>query len=304
MTDNQTTQQQGLHTAEEERFTVTFSDAPPEAQQQAAQQQAEVKPEGDTKQADAEQKGDATPSQDSATGKTDDTSTHEAGGEEHKPRLQKRIDRLTKEKHDLRRENEELRAKLTNDATQDKEPDIFDFDNSDDYLKAEKEYKERQNGSQHAQQAREAPAKEIAPEVKDAIESIRDSFDYGKRKYADFEQVINAQDFYQTDAMLFAVAECENPEDVTYYLATHKDETARLVGLSAAAQAKEIGKIEAKLNAAPPKPTKKTTTAPPPIDPVGGSGDVPRTLKNVASQAEYEALRAAQEKDAVHDGWL
>ncbi|MEE9905541.1 MAG: hypothetical protein K4305_08985 [Chlorobium sp.] len=307
MTDNNQTTQQQAAAAEEERFIVTFSDAPPQAQQQAAQQQADVNPEGDTKPADADQKGDATPSQESVTGKTDDTSAHEAESEGHKPRLQKRIDRLTKEKHDLRRENEDLKAKLSQgkpEGDADNEPDITDFDNFDDYQKAKKEFNQRQNGDQPAQKAEEAPAQKLPVEVLDALGVIRDSIDDGKRKYADFEQVINADDFFQTNEMVTAIAECDKPEDITYYLATHKDESARIAGLSPAAQAKEIGKIEARLAAAPLKPTKKITAAPPPIDPVGGSGDVPRTLKNVTSQAEYESLRTAQDKAAGHDGWL
>jgi hypothetical protein len=306
MTDNQTTQQG--QQAEEERFTVTFSDAPPQAQQQAAQQQADVNPEGDTKPADAEQKKATinTPP-DSAAGKTDATSTHEAGTEEHKPRLQKRIDRLTKEKHDLRRENEDLKAKLTQENTasgDDNELDITEFDNAEDYLKAKKEHQERQNGGQPAQKAGDVPANKYPVEVLDALGTIRDSLDDGKRKYADFEQVINADDFIQTNEMVLAIAECDKPEDITYYLATHKNETSRIARLSPAAQGKEIGKIEAKLATAPLKPTKKTTTAPPPIDPVGGTGDAPRTLKNVANQAEYEAIRDAQDREHAASGWL
>lgn len=304
--DNQNTKQ-GQPATEEERFAVTFSDAPPQAQQQAAQPQADVNPEGDTKPADADQKGDATPSRESATGKMDDTSAHEAESEEHKPRLQKRIDRLTKEKHDLRRENEDLKAKLSQgkpEGDADNEPDITDFDNFDDYQKAKKEFNQRQNGDQSAQKAEEAPAQKLPVEVLDALGVIRDSINDGKRKYADFEQVINADDFFQTNEMVTAIAECDKPEDITYYLATHKDESARIAGLSAAAQAKEIGKIEAVLAATPPKPTKKVTTAPPPIDPVGGTGDVPRTLKNVASQAEYEALRDAEDNEHAAKGWL
>ena len=305
MTDNQNTPQ-GQH-AEEERFTVTFSDAPPQAQQQAAQQQAEPT---DGQQAIAEQKGDSTPSQESATGKTDGNSAQEAGSEEHKPRLQRRIDRLTREKHELRRENEDLKAKLTQTGKPaegaEKEPDITEFDNFDDYKKAQKDHEERQTSGQPAKQAEEAPVKKLPVEVLDALGTIRDSIDDGKRKYVDFEQVIVADDFLQTNEMVMAVAACEKPEDITYYLATHKDECSRIARLSPAAQAKEIGKLEAKLATAPPKPSpsKKITTAPPPIDPVGGTGDVPRTLKNVTSQAEYEAMRDAQDREHTASGWL
>jgi len=160
MTDEQNAQQQGQHEAEEERFTVTFSDAPPEAQQQAAQQQAEATPEGDANPADAEQKGDATPAQKSAAGEKNEPS------------------------------------------------------------------------------------------------------------------------------------------------ATHKEENARIIGLQGEEQALEIKSIQKKLVAPPQKQTKKTTAAHPPINPVGDSGDIPRTLNTVTSQAEYEALREAQDRAAAKEGWL
>jgi hypothetical protein len=304
MTDEQKAQQQGQQEAEEGRFTVTFSDAPPEAQQQAAQQQAEATPEGDANPADAEQKGDATPAQKSAAGEKNEPSAHEAGGETQKPRLQKRIDRLTKEKYDLRRENEDLKAKLSEGSTN-KEPDLSEFDSYDDYQQAVMEHQKRQSGNQSAAQASdELAAKKLSVEVEEAIASIRDSFDDGKRKYADFEKVISAPDFVQSDDMLRAIATCENPEDVSYYLATHKEENARIIGLQGEEQALEIKSIQKKLVAPPQKQTKKTTAAPPPINPVGDSGDIPRTLNTVASQAEYEALREAQDRAAAKEGWL
>jgi hypothetical protein len=55
--------------------------------------------------------------------------------------------------------------------------------------------------------------------------------------------------------------------DLAYWLGSNPKEADRISRLSPLLQAREIGKIEAKLSFDPPK--KKTTSAPEPIRPVG-----------------------------------
>ncbi len=89
--------------------------------------------------------------------------------------------------------------------------------------------------------------------------------------------------------------------DVAYYLGTNVKETERIARLPPILQAKEIGKIEAKLADNPP--VKRTTSAPAPITPVTARGSNnnpsfdttdPRSIKNMSTSEWIEAERARQ----------
>ncbi len=90
--------------------------------------------------------------------------------------------------------------------------------------------------------------------------------------------------------------------DVAYYLGSNPKEADRISRLSPFLQAKEIGKIEAKLATDPP--VKKTTAAPQPITPVSarttGSPAYdttdPRSIKQMSTSQWIEAERQRQIK--------
>ncbi len=88
--------------------------------------------------------------------------------------------------------------------------------------------------------------------------------------------------------------------DVAYYLGANPKEADRIARMSPYLQAKEIGRIEAKLVADPP--AKKTTSAPAPIKPVTArtSGAPaydttdPRSIKTMSASEWIEAERQRQ----------
>ena len=88
--------------------------------------------------------------------------------------------------------------------------------------------------------------------------------------------------------------------DLAYWLGTTPKEADRISRLSPLLQAREIGKIEAKLAASPP--VKPTTSAPAPITPVTAraSGNPsydttdPRSTKTMSASEWIEAERARQ----------
>jgi hypothetical protein len=90
--------------------------------------------------------------------------------------------------------------------------------------------------------------------------------------------------------------------ELAYYLGSNPKDADRIARLSPLSQAKEIGKIEAKLAAEPPM--KKTTSAPAPITPVtarssgGPAFDTtdPRSTKTMTDSQWIEAERARQRK--------
>jgi hypothetical protein len=91
--------------------------------------------------------------------------------------------------------------------------------------------------------------------------------------------------------------------DIAYYLGSNPKEAARIAALkSPILQAKEIGKIEAKMASEPV--LRKTTSAPPPIAPISGRGSGapsydttdPRSIKNMTTSEWIEADRQRQMK--------
>ena len=88
----------------------------------------------------------------------------------------------------------------------------------------------------------------------------------------------------------------------SYYLGSNPKDAERISRMSPLAQAKEIGKIEAKLSSNPP--VKKTTSAPAPISPVTARSSGapaydttdPRSIKNMSASEWIEAERARQMK--------
>jgi hypothetical protein len=109
------------------------------------------------------------------------------------------------------------------------------------------------------------------------------------KKYDDFDEVAFAEDLPIAPAMAAAMRDSDLGPDVAYYLGKNPSEAQRISQLSPAAQVREIGKIEARLEM---KPVRQPSKAPPPIDPVGsGKGSSSVNLESM-TQAEYEAYRA------------
>jgi hypothetical protein len=90
--------------------------------------------------------------------------------------------------------------------------------------------------------------------------------------------------------------------ELAYYLGSNPKEADRISRMTPFSQAKEIGKIEAKLADNPP--VKRTTSAPAPISPVtarsSGSPALdttdPRSIKTMTTSQWIEADRARQMK--------
>lgn len=85
-------------------------------------------------------------------------------------------------------------------------------------------------------------------------------------KHDDFDQVAYNPQLRITDVMAETIKASDLGPDLAYWLGSNPKEADRISRLSPLMQAREIGKIEAKLGAEPPQ--KKSTSAPAPISPV------------------------------------
>ena len=121
-----------------------------------------------------------------------------------------------------------------------------------------------------------------------------------RNKYDDFDQVAYNPQLRVTDVMAETIKSSDIGPDLAYWLGSNPKEADRISRLSPLLQAREIGKIEAKITAEPFQ--KKTSSAPDPIRPVTaratnpGVTDTtdPRSVKTMSTSDWIAAERQRQ----------
>ena len=144
--------------------------------------------------------------------------------------------------------------------------------------------------------------REAAKAQAELLDAYHDREEEARSKYDDFEQVAYNPKLPVTDAMAQTIQASEIGPDVIYWLGSNPKEAARISALPGLLQAREIGKIEAKLATNPP--VKRTSNAPAPIAPVAAraSGSSaydttdPRSIKTMSTSEWIEADRLRQIK--------
>jgi hypothetical protein len=144
--------------------------------------------------------------------------------------------------------------------------------------------------------------REAAKQQSQVLESYQEREEQARDKYDDFEQVAYNPNLPITNVMAETIQHSDIGPELAYYLGTNPKDAERISRLSPYMQAKEIGRIEAKLADNPP--VKRTTSAPAPISPVTArtSGSPthdttdPRSTKSMTTSQWIEAERARQLK--------
>lgn len=134
------------------------------------------------------------------------------------------------------------------------------------------------------------------------VEAYHDKEEEARSKYDDFEQVAYNPNLRITDVMAETIRGSDVGPDVAYYLGANPKEADRISRMAPILQAKEIGKIEAKLATEPP--VKKTSSAPAPFQPVTARSvgspaydtTDPRSVKTMSTPEWIAADRARQMK--------
>jgi hypothetical protein len=153
------------------------------------------------------------------------------------------------------------------------------------------------------QRAEELIAKrEAAKQQSQVLESYQEREESAREKYDDFEQVAYNPKLPITNVMAETIQSSDIGPELAYYLGSNPKDAERISRMTPLGQAKEIGKIEAKLAAEPP--VRRTTSAPAPISPVTArssgspSHDTtdPRSIKSMTTSQWIEAERARQLK--------
>ena len=148
---------------------------------------------------------------------------------------------------------------------------------------------------------------ELRRQQETLLESYQEREEAAREKYDDFEQVALNPRLPITTLMAQTIQASDIGPDIAYYLGSNPKEAERISRLPAFLQAKEIGKIEAKVSSNPP--AKKTTAAPSPIKPVTARSASttydttdPRSVKNMTTSEWIEAERLRQMRNAEARG--
>jgi hypothetical protein len=197
--------------------------------------------------------------------------------------------RLAREQRKWEREQQ---AKLAQPQAPKEVPPIEHFETPDAYAEALAVRKAEELLAQREFQKQQAA-------IEDAYHEREEE---ARAKYDDFEQVAYNPQLRVTDVMAETIRASEMGPDLAYWLGTNPKEADRISRLSPLLQAREIGKIEARLGSNPI--VKPTTSAPAPISPVtartSGSPSYdttdPRSTKTMTDSQWIEAERARQMK--------
>lgn len=195
-------------------------------------------------------------------------------------RIQKRIDRLTREKYEAMAEAKALRMIMEQSQpkpeTSDK-PTRAQYADDDAFVEALTDWKLDQREKTVAQTRDQETQSQRAAEWNKRA-------DMARSEYPDFDDAIEeAQDVPLHRAASRAIIESDVSADMQYYLAKHPEEAAATVKMSPEGAARHIGRIEAAViaekatRASRKADLKKVSKAPAPIvpvKPVGGDAHI------------------------------
>jgi hypothetical protein len=192
--------------------------------------------------------------------------------------------RLAREQRKWEREQQLRQQELQAKAPQEL-PSADKFESVEEYAEALAARKAEELLAQRQQQQRE----------QEAMRHYFDKEEEAMEKYDDYKQVAYNPNIPISQVMAETIRGSDIGPDLAYYLGSNPQEAHRISQLPAYLQAKEIGKLELKLESNPP--AKRTSSAPAPINPItptgGGGGRYdttdPRSVKTMSTSEWIEA---------------
>lgn len=219
-----------------------------------------------------------------------DEQREEAARDEKGRFVQKRINELTREKYEARRQAESLQQRLQQleqEVSQYRQPQAPDPQQDPEGFIAHLAREEARRlidseRSQWSQQQEEQRFHALASDYGQRAEAFAQTAPDFAEAAANFGQIIGEN--YAVAEVLFS---SEHGPAVVHYLGTHLDEAAKVASLPPHLAAAHLARIEARVAAPKPKPV---THAPAPAPTVGGGS----TLPGVRDGMDYEAYKAAR----------
>lgn len=294
-----------------------------ETRPDAAAAQPAAQAETSTDSGSAEQEHEEEEQHADAGGDSEEEEGDESAKEEKADKVQlpkgvkRRIGKLSAEKRAaiaerdaLRVQLEQLRAEKLKPADKpnaqaaadaDGEPQADQFETHADYVRALTKWEVQQ--SEKVRRLEESKRSQTEALSKQE-QRLKEGFTALREKHDDYEDVMQGiAEENVSIAVQQIFLEDENGAELAFQLAKNPKEWKRINALPASQAARELGKFEASLKKAPAPEAKRTTTTPPPIRTVG-SGKTQVAKKTIwdakdMTQAEYEALRAEQERESA-----
>jgi hypothetical protein len=173
-------------------------------------------------------------------------------------------------------------------AESDAEPKPSDYDDPSDYsaAKAVWNHSQRMDARDLSEATNIASTAEAERErvlTEDFVDQSREA----SARYADYDRVVNNPRVTIAPHVARMIIESDRSADLAYAVASDPDRAAYISRLNPVAAARELGRIEASIQAPPPKRTSQT---PPPIRPVTPSAPAAKSVEDM-SFAEYRAQR-------------
>ena len=226
--------------------------------------------------------------------------------------VQKRLDELTKQREDAKREaeaerNEKLRLLALLEERkaapepeyQPAKPNRGDYDSEEAYSDAQityaGEFAAWKVKSELVAQQQAMQDKQQRDYIDSENRKVRDTYaarvEKVKEKYSDYQSVAESPDVQISVPMAHAIAHAEQGPEIAYYLGKNPAEAKRISSLSPPVQLMELGLILGKINT---PVTKSVSAAPSPIKPIKGSGDAASKSPDEMSMEEYATMRRKQ----------
>lgn len=233
----------------------------------------------------------------------------EAEGETPQPKkpgggFQKRISELTREKHEAKREAEQLRELLSKamdgrqqkpaaTAEQSDEPRPDQFTKYEDYVRALARHDAAQAAKSvldgHQKQATVADQQKAQIERAKTFEREAKAQGKGIEGFDEALETVRSDEFPMTEAIAEYLLDADHKAALVKYLADNEDEAFKLSRLGPIAAVKELAKVEARLSA---RPKPKTSSAPPPPATVSGGAAAPQTIERMDYNGIKELVRS------------
>lgn len=180
-----------------------------------------------------------------------------------------RTARIAAERDFLARQNQPQRQE------QPTAPQREGFASYEEFLQAQARHEAKEAARGEVERAQKAERERAANDA--VAREWNEKIEAAKKDLPDFDQVVeDAADMPLTQAMAQALRESDRGAHLIHYLATHADEAERISKLTPARQMAAIVALEEKVA----KPSRKPSSAPAPLNPVGTSesgGDVSTT---------------------------
>jgi hypothetical protein len=265
--------------------------------------------ESDTEELEADESQDADDESESDDQKDEDPRPKKKNG------FKKRIDKLNQRVSEREQEIAYWKAEALKQKSQDNQPKeepakviaetaskplADNFDTHEEYVEALTDWKIEQREAQRSVKDREA---QVKTEYQKAIDSHMSRIEEFKKSAPDFNDVLKEFDedhagFRFSAGLEESLITSDLGPAVIYELAKNPKELMRINALGVVAQAREIGKIEARLSRQEKPEPKKLTNAPAPLKPVGGKNAASSKSLNDMDPDEYMRERREQLKNS------